>query len=113
MEMDQNFTLLAHSRIESPRGSNDHYRRIELAIGRKGFVYRAIVRESWGMYQSGASDVEEGFLRATSTDSDWPLVLIGIRDKAAPRRIGFDPEAAGYLKAALAECEASLRVLTA
>lgn len=113
MEMDQNFTLLAHSRVETPRAPDTAYRRIELAIGRKGFIYRAIVRESWGRYQGGASDTEEGFLRTTSTDSDWPLVLIGIRDKAAPRKIGADPEAAQYLKAALAECEASLRVLTA
>lgn len=113
MEMDQNFTLLAHSQVESPREPGAAFRRIELAIGRRGFIYRAIVRESWGVYQDGSPDVEEGFLRVTSTDSDWPLALLGVRDKAAPRKIGADPEAARYLKAALSECEASLRALTA
>ncbi|MDD2768075.1 MAG: hypothetical protein PHT19_05045 [Methylococcus sp.] len=113
MEMDQNFTLLAHSRVESPRNSGGAFRRIELAIGRRGSLYRAIVRESWGLYQAGSSEIEEGFLRVTSTDSDWPLALLGVRDKASPRKIGADPEAAQYLKAALAECEASLRTLKA
>lgn len=113
MEMDQNFTLLAHSRIESPHKPDGAFRRIELAIGRRGSLYRAIVRESWGLYQAGLSEIEEGFLRVTSTDSDWPLALLGVRDKASPRKIGADPEAARYLKAALAECEASLRALKA
>jgi hypothetical protein len=113
MEMDQNFKLVTESKVESPRTPGAAFRRIELAIGRRGSAYRAIIRESWGIYQADAPDIEEGFLRVTSTDADWPLALLGVRDKASPGNIGSDPEAAQYLKAALAECEAAMRALPA
>ncbi len=112
MEMDQGYTLLTECEVATPRAPDAAFRRIELAVGRKGFLYRGVVRESWGRYQADGQAVEEGSLRVTSTDSDWSLALIGVRDKAAPRKIGADPEAAEHLKAALTECEARLRVLT-
>lgn len=112
MLMDQNFKLLTESKVESPRAPGAAFRRIELALGRRGSAYRAIIRESWGTYQTDAPDLEEGFLRVGSTDADWELALLGIRDKASPRKIGTDPEAAQYMKAALAECEAAMRALT-
>lgn len=112
MEMDQNFKLLAETKVESPRNPGGPFRRIELAVGRRGSAYRAIIRESWGTYHAGEPDNEDGFLRVTSTDAAWSLALLGIRDKAPPRKIGTDPEAAEYMKAALAECEAALRALT-
>jgi hypothetical protein len=114
MEMDQNFKLLTESKVESPRTPGGAFRRIELALGRRGSAYRAIIRESWGSYRADdATDIEEGFLRVTSTDADWPLALLGIRDKASPRKIGADPESAQYMKVALAECEAAMRALSA
>ena len=112
MEMDQNYKLLTESKVESPRTPGAPFRRIELALGHRGSAYRAIIRESWGVYQVDATELEEGSLRVTSTDADWPLALLGIRDKASSRKIGADPEAAQYMKTALAECEAAMRVLT-
>lgn len=113
MEMDQGFTVLAQSQVESPRAPNTAYRRIELALGRRGYLFRAIIRESWGVYRADAPDAEEGSLRASSTDADWSLALIGVRDKASPRKIGADAESAQYMKAALAECENAMRALVA
>lgn len=112
MEMDQGYKLLAEAEAATPKAPGTAFRRIELAVGRKGFLYRAIVRESWGLYQADTLELEEGSMRVTSTDSDWSLALIGVRDKAVPRNIGADPEAAEHLKSVLASCEEALRTLT-
>ena len=91
--MPADFTTLAESRQPADPAAPRH---VSLAIGKRGPLHRALIRDS----------AAPGKGEASAMDYDWRLALIGARDRAGGRGVASDADGAALLAAAIAECEA-------